>query len=321
MKDATARLLTYAKEFYLSGERELDQQTNFALMQAVLKFHDAVEYCVRAVVEEHAVSHNRNAGLLPLMKSVDKAIPSKKLPLASQVDFLNATRGKIKHHASVPSLDDTQRCRIHARDFLDQTASDYLGVEFASVSRLLLIEDLVVRGHLQAADERRLQGDYLEAMIEVKKAFHLARPSERTFMSEHAPFRHGLSISGFADIQEIRRPLEEMLRRISELEDQVSLVMMGVDVLQLRRFEEITPHFEFYFNGTCSILWDDSLALTAEIVQEAQAYVVDMTLIWQRMGVVGNRPDWPQFRHRPWRVLREEDWHYANQPPDAAKEP
>lgn len=320
MKEATSRLLAYSKEFFLSGERELDQNTSIAYMQAVLKFHDAVEYCVRAIVEEYSVSHDRNADLLPLMKSVDKAIPQKKLPLASQMDFLNTTRGKIKHHASVPSFEDTQRCRLHARDFLEKTTADYLGVDFPSVSRLLLVEDLNVRRHLEVADEKRIEGDYLEAMIEAKKAFYLARPSERTFVSKDTFFSGFFLTSGFRDIRELREPIEKIANRINELEDDVALLMMGVDVLELRRFEEITPHFAFYANGGCSISWDDSVVLTGEMVQEAIGYVVDMTLLWQRMGVVGNRPEWPQYRHRSWREVRRENWHYASRSPATTDE-
>lgn len=316
MKEATSRLLAYSKEFFLSGERELDQNTSIAYMQAVLKFHDAVEYCVRAIVEEYNVSHDRNADLLPLMKSVNKAISKKKLPLVSQIDFLNTTRGKIKHHASVPSFEDTQRCRLHARDFLEQTTADYLGVDFPSVSRLLLVEDLNVRRHLEMADEKRIEGDYLEAMIEAKKAFYLARPSERTFVSKDTFFSGFHLTRGFRDIRELREPIERMVRRINELEDNVALLMMGVDVLELRRFEEITPHFTFFGkNGGCSILWDDSLVLTEEMVREAISYVVDMTLLWERMGVVGNRPGRPQYLRKPWREVRRENWHYAGSLP------
>jgi hypothetical protein len=90
--------------------------------------------------------------------------------------------------------------------------------------------------------------------------------------------------------------------------------------LELQRFEEITPHFFFSTNGGCSISWDDSVVLTGEMVQEAMGYVVDMTLLWQRMGVVGNRPEQPQYRRRLWREVRREDWHYASRPPSTPDE-
>ena len=179
MKETTSKLLAYSKEFFLSGKRELNQDTSMAYMQAVLKFHDAVEFCVRAIIEEYQVNHDRNSDLFTLMKCVNKSIPDKSLPLASQMDFLNTARAKIKHHASVPSIEDTQRCHIHTKDFLEQVTEDYLDTDFLSVSRLLLIKDPIVRQHLEEADKQRNEGDYLEALIEVKKAFYSARPSAR----------------------------------------------------------------------------------------------------------------------------------------------
>jgi len=318
MKEATYRLLAYSKEFFISGEREFAQNTSMAYMQAVLKFHDAVEYCVRAIIEEYNVNHDRNLDLLPLMKCINQSISTKKLPRASQMDFLNATRGKIKHHASVPSFEDAQRCRLHARDFLEQATQEYLGISFLSVSRLLLVEDRFVRQCLEIADKKYKEGDYLEALIQVKKAFHAARPSDRIFVSKDPFFSGFFLTSDFHDIRELRQPIEKIVNKIDELEESVALLMMGVDVLKLRRFEEITPHFTFYASGSCSILWDDSIVPTGEMVEEAMDYVVDMTLLWQHKGVVGNRPEHTHKPWKPWREIRREDWHYAriNPPSD-----
>jgi hypothetical protein len=321
MKEATSRLLVFSKEFFISGEQELDQNTSFSRMQAVLKFHDSVEYCVRAIIEEHAVNHDKNAPLFNLMKSVDKALASKELPLASQMDFLNTTRANVKHYASIPSPDDTRRCYLYAMDFLKQTTINYLDIDFLSVSRLLLIENLNVRRHLELADEKRKEGDYLEALIDIKKAFYRARPSNCMFVSQDV-FSSGPSLTfGLHDIREFREPIEKLDRRINELEDNVALLLMGADVMKLRRFEEITPHFTFTGNGGCIIYWDDSVALTEELTQEAANYVVDMTLLWERMGVVGNHPVGPQYPTRkPWRKVRREEWFYIDGSPATTDE-
>ena len=302
MKEITLRLLGYAKEFFVAGERDLEQNTNMAYMQAVLKFHDAVEYCVRTIIEEYNVNHDRNADLFSLMKSVNQSIPDKKLPLASQMDFLNATRAKIKHHASIPSVDDSQRCRLNAREFLEQAAKDYLGMDFRSVSRLLLVENPIVRQNLKAANQKRKEGDYLEALILIKKAFYAARPSTRVFLLGEplSSLTHDLG-----DIRELRAPIEKIVDKIRKLEERVALSLMGVDVLKSKRFEEITPHFVFTY-GSTSILWDDSVLPTEEIVEEAATYVIDIILLWQRMGLVGIEPKWPYWERKQFREIRQE---------------
>jgi hypothetical protein len=186
MKETALQLLAYCKEFFVNGERELEQNTNMARMQAVLKFHDSVEYCVRAIIEEYKVNHDRNLDLIPLMKCIERSITDKTLPLLSQMDFLNTTRGKIKHHASVPSAEDAHRCHLYTKDFLERVSKDYLGVDFASVSRLVLIKNARIRSLLENAEKKRRGGDYIGALARVKVAFENARPSDQTFLSKES---------------------------------------------------------------------------------------------------------------------------------------
>jgi len=314
IKETSSRLLAYSKEFFDGGERELEQNTNMAYMQAVLKLHDAVEYCVRAIIEEFNVNHDRNLDLMPLMKCINKNITSKTLPFASQIDFLNTTRGKIKHHASVPSLEDVQRCRLYAKDFLDQVTQNYFGMNFFSISRVLLIEDINIRKYLESAETKIKESDYLEALILVKKAFYCARPSNHIFISDDPFFSKFFLTSYLHDIPELEAPIEKIVNKVKEIEENVALLMMGIDVLKLERFEEITPHFDFYFNGECSIIWNDSIIPTIEIVEEAINYVIDMTLLWQRKGVVGSRPEWKQLHTKSSNQsheVRREKWYHT----------
>ncbi len=315
MKDTTSKLLAHSKEFYISGELELEQNTNMAYMQATLKFHDAIEYCVRAIIEEYTINHDRNLDLIPLMKCINNAIPNKKLPFASQMDFLNTTRGKIKHHASIPSFEDVQRCRLNARDFLEKVTIEYFGINFLSVSRLLLIENSNVRQYLEDADDMINKGEYLEALIQIKKAFYLARPSDRTFINKDNFFTGFFLTSGFRNIPEFKKPIEKIIQKLNEIEENITLLMMGIDILKLRRFEEITPHFYFVMGGEYSLLihWDDAILPSEELAKEASNYVVDMTILWQRKGVVGHRPDFVSMNNQSgnsWREVRRERWSY-----------
>ena len=259
-------------------------------MQSILKFHDAIEYCVRAIIEENNISHDRNADLLPLMKTVNKDSSEKQLPLLSQMDFLNATRGKIKHHASIPSSEDTQRCEVYARDFLEQVFHSYFGIPFSSINRNILVENQAIRTHLEKAEQEKDSENLLEALIEIKKAFYLARPSDETVSSKPSHFSSFFLTSKIRDIPEIQQPLEKIIDQINVLDNNVALVMMGIDVIELRRFEHITPQFIFFAGGSCSIRWNDSITPTVELFDEAMNYALDMVLFWQRKGILANRP-------------------------------
>lgn len=308
MKETALQLLAYCKEFFVNGERELEQNTNMARMQAVLKFHDSVEYCVRAIIEEYKVNHDRNLDLIPLMKCIERSITDKTLPLLSQMDFLNTTRGKIKHHASVPSAEDTHRCHLYTKDFLERVSKDYLGVDFASVSRLVLIKNARIRSLLENAEKKRRGGDYIGALARVKVAFENARPSDQTFLSKESLSKNlDYALRRIhREMGELLRPIVQIADRIAELEQAVALLMMGVDILKLRRFQEITPIVSTTLSGIRQISWDPSHEPDNQMTMEAIEYVIDMILVWQSMGVVGDRPG---FKRTKWfGMVREEKW-------------
>lgn len=318
MKATTTRLLAHSKEFFISGESELEQKNAMAYMQAVLKFHDAVEFCLRAIIEEHTLNHDRNALLKNLIKIIDTDLAPKKLPLASQMDFLNTTRGKIKHHASIPSFEDVQRCHLNTEEFLRKVVEDYFGRSFLSISRVLLVEDPTVRQYLGDAEKEAEKGEYLEALILIKKAFYVAQPAETIFVSRDGSFNANYISRLFRDMPEIKEQIKTMVDKIvekfNELESKVALLMMGIDVLKLQRFEEITPQFSpsfFFFRGSkypLYISWNDNIIPTGELVKEASNYVIDMTLLWQNKGIVGHRTDTHFNRRRLQREVREEVW-------------
>jgi hypothetical protein len=134
-----------------------------------------------------------------------------------------------------------------------------------SVSRLLLIEDLNVRQYLEEAENMINRGEYLEALIQIKKAFYVGQPSERTFINKDDFFTGFFLTSGFRNMPELKKPIEKIVDKINEMEKNMSLLMMGIGVLKLRRFEEITPHFYFvmgeysliiHWNNKCSSIHD-----------------------------------------------------------------
>lgn len=311
MKDETSRLLAYSKEFFISGEHELEQNTNLANMQAILKFHDAVEFCVRAIIEEFNVNHNRNDDLGDLIKCINKQLAAKSLPLSSQIDFLNTTRGKVKHHASVPSSEDVQRCGATAKSFLEQATKEYLSADFLSVSRLLLISQKQVKDNLLAAQAICNDGDYLEALILIRKAFDRARPSDRTFISEDAFFTSFLLTQGLGGTNQLKEAIRKIVDSVKDLRRTVALIMLGVDVLKLRRFEEITPRLTYFANGDVGIYWYEERVATREMVDEAMSFTIDSALFWERNGVIGHRPalftPLSEVKHKGREVRRERD--------------
>ena len=129
------------------------------------------------------------------------------------------------------------------------------------------------------------------------------------------PFFHPFFMThGLGGSEPIKEAISKIIVKINKLEANLTLVMEGMDIVELRRFEEITPQFIYTATG-CSIYWPDSITPTDDMVKEAFGYVTDMVMLWERKGIIGSKgnkskgPSYTQWQEQKWREIRVEKWH------------
>lgn len=312
MKSRTVELLTYAKAFYYRGAAECLPDTDVSNMSAILSFHDALEFCVRAIIEEESVSHGSGETLLKLIESVDKHYKTigspLRLPLASQINGLNTTRNNAKHHATPPHSAATQNAKVHTLAFLENTVSDFFGLTFDTISQVALVKDAGIRGLLEKAEEAIASGDYLDALIWTKQSYTEAKPSDGIYLRRNffAPMfisrpsvssstfgsfdRHASDMKSIASsIGDICTSLEHVKREMAETRENLALMMMGVDFARLQRFVETTPHLTFEQNNQYEVYWEENVTATREMATEAFQFALEMIRKWEEAGVLGIR--------------------------------
>lgn len=308
MDKITSDLLIYSKAFCERAEREYQQATSVGFMMAVMNMQDAVEFCQVAIMHENHIPVEQQDNHKTRFKKINTVLAPKSLPLESQMDFLNVTRGKVKHHASVPSDKDTEKCMVYGRDFLEQVFQLYFAVSVMSMSKAILIEDAIIRNLMEEAQRMLDAKDLFEAMVNVKKAFVLAQPSELHFVKSETfhsiPFlgqprlnnsfvrvggdRNGSDIRILGEsIDEIAAALKSTHRRIEFLEKLVASTMMGIDRLRYLQFEQTTPILLWTTPNEWEILWSDEIELTEATARENFNFAMEMVLLWQEKGVLG----------------------------------
>jgi len=179
MDRSTANLLLYTKAFCLQAEEEHRRGGPIAAMLAVMHAQDAVEFSLNALARDNRVAQQKSDTIESLRKRVNdqlKLAGKPALPLEPDVDFLTATRNKIKHSASQPSDPDAQRCLDIARRFLEAVFTDHFAVAFASFSLSDLVEDARIRRHLKDATAAAAAGRPNDAVLAAAKALNLAKP-------------------------------------------------------------------------------------------------------------------------------------------------
>jgi hypothetical protein len=344
MKQTSNNLLVYSRASFLRGVKEHGGHTSFNNMQAVLSLHDAVEFCLRAITEEFDIRLMQNDSLMQLFSVIDKHFeppnPVRKLPRPTQIRFLDATRGKVKHHASVPSPEDTKQCLLHSTAFLEQVCPDYFEVPFERISLVSLIEDESLRHLLYKAEQRIADQQFLEALVFAKLAYRNGRPSAELFLgrehwtrnSFHFGFRPNITIrassgsmmrgdhreihidtSGISSaIQEASTradaTVEVVKSKVERLEQALVHMMIGSDVLAAKRFEEITPRLSFQA-GYPVYYWIKGKEATLQMAQEALTYSTETILRWQDMGAL-------QSQQTAQAAYSYEDWEEFSLPED-----
>ena len=351
MKETSNNLLVYSRASYLRAAEEQKRRASFNNMQAVLSLHDAVEFCVRAITEEYDVSCGPRDSLMELFRNVDKNFeqqqPVKKLPRSSQIQFLDATRGKVKHHASIPSQQDTDQCFLHATNFLELVSQDYFQTPFEHLSLIALVHDEDQRGLLYKAETYIAEKQYLYALAAAKLAYVKGLPSAELFLGPQdyrgpfggsSFFHPNVSIRATSgslgrgslqdihvDASSVARAIQEAVNRgenataavrekVSSLEKALVVMMAGGDVLAVKRFEESTPRVHLQYNREPRYSWLKDKKATVQIAQEALEYSTGMLLRWQDMGVF-------QSKKTQQRIYSYDDWEQIEIPNDALTPP
>ena len=342
MKETTNNLLRYSRATYLRAVEEQKRLFSFNNMQAILGFHDAVEFCLRAITEEFDINLPQNDSVMEIFSVIEKQLgqqqPPRKLPRRTQIRFLDSARGKVKHHASVPSMEDTKECFLHTKLFLEQVSPDYFQVPFEHISLTALVHSVNLRELLYKAEQQIVEKEYVKSLAFSKIAYTKGQPAADLFLgpdnhwrnfrshSVHTPSIPIRASSGFGSrnqqqiyidtsgisqaIRESTREAQEIVNaviaKVDRLERAVVHMMIGGDVLAAKRFEEITPHILFRANKfDCH--WRSGKEATENMAQEALEYSTQMILRWQDMGVI-------QSKRSPQETYAVGDWEEIDLP-------
>jgi hypothetical protein len=314
----TGDLLVLSKSFCLKAEEEFRQKTHINLMLSVMNMQDAVEFCLSALTNDHGISVTFNDKFGEIRKKINDKLQPRKLPLETQIDFLNNARGKVKHHGSIPSEQDAEKCIIYGRDFLESVFRDCFNVDFDCFSLVSLVTDGKLRSWLEQAEKeiaKETEDGYLEALILIKNAYLVASPRSEALLNRNGIHRFsGLLHTGEAPSVQTVKILQAIVDKIALVEDAILPLLSDVNLQELKYFERITPNYQFYSGAggwRKVIRWNKNTPLTKTATNEALSFALKTILKWQEAGLVRagykdrNAPI--DSKLSEWITIREED--------------
>lgn len=285
----TARRLVLAKQLYLHGLEHSKQLDAINKMIAVHNFHNAIEIVLRAVISQFDINSQADElGFMALVRAI-KNHPEfkqqgKRLKDIANLDKLNKLRTLVQHDASEPPTGTMEQWRVLTAQFLEDASQTYFGIAFDGLSPLDFISDELIRDSLKLSLDHLRSGNLRQSIRLSKATFQLAEAALIEFLPSHG-------IIPTTDDGYTRALLESVQEHSREAKYFAILLWSGVNPIDLKRLESITPDIQFSETGNTLSSWSRE-APNRETTEWINRFVVDTLIHWQSIGIEISLKEW-----------------------------
>jgi hypothetical protein len=221
---------------------------------------------------------------------------------------LHDYRNLVQHQGTVPSLQDVDRQRFRATDFIGWVTRGFFDRELHEVSRAILIKDKDVRNSVEEAEQSLVAGDLTSAAEKLSIAFEAAR---HAFRSDQ-PFSSQKSIRGFdvsnavsdlkrsfqaagrgipiLNLRHLEQLLQTLVLRSDRVEDRLEALSLGAEASDYAWFRNRFPRAHGPYNqGQWHVSWPtgSERLFTPEEVMRGMEFVTTVALHWQQFPSPG----------------------------------
>jgi len=276
--------LIYSK-YLLNRARLLQQEGNeLACAEAILTAHDSVEMLIRVIAE--FVNAKQSERFMEQLRLIEKET-GKEPPCMAAMDRLNHLRVSFKHKGNLPHPANVAELMPSVTDFCPAVTSQYLGLDYETVSLAELIQNAGARAKVKEAEAAKTADKIRDAICALRMAFDILHDEAREKCKsilirgvdapgfEFLP-RVGKAISSLAKIFK----LEALTLAVHQLVETVNGMLLGIEPAKFRRFSEITP-FPSYrgFQRNVEYLWRPKRPeLRPEDFDFCHEFVIDFAL-------------------------------------------
>ena len=280
------RRLTLPRTLFREARVALSNHGPYAAGMATSLLQDSVETFLRIVVEYGRIDVKDVAPFGDLVGKIgDKyeVVVEHK----AAISRLNRARVAFKHHGLTVSKEDAFGFVTAVDAFLAEVSSNIWEIDFRSVSLISQLGHRRTENWLHKASELAKTGDYGGSISCASKAMAIfwsygsrwTDPWQRSLLHLHDDLELGVSMDLFSLVEEI-----ESIRM------HLDLMMQGVDIVDYRRFRELTP--TVYISDKNTIVMADEYPLREDRQPSKQSahFCIDF-VIESALMILSNRPN------------------------------
>lgn len=294
---ARSKRLAFAKYLYGGARERLQSPSELAAADALLRLHDSVEVFQAVVLDKFGLPKKQRGGFMEFWQQVEsetKYMP----PYQDRFRALNDMRAALKHHATLPNLEELRELVAVVPSFFDGVASKLLNVDFQSVSLADWIENSDVREHIKHGNAGIVSGDYPRAVSEFAQAFTILDGERNAglppyLISTIGLFRHERIRSGDVELalkkavrdqtpEGVSKLFQRLQAQIDELKEVIDALVWGTDLQRYKRFKYLTPIVNRAASGVMEVIQHRQLPLAEDDAHFCLQFVLDTALSIQR---------------------------------------
>jgi hypothetical protein len=279
------RRLTIVKYLYtqaLEQERKGGPLTGLAL----LPLHDAVELFLQVAAEAAAETHSltmtskQRTDFMEYWTAFSAAgLP---LPYEQRMRRFNTARVEVKHRGLLPIQQQIEEFRSDVKNFLVDATPKVFQLEFDSISLSSLVRSDGVRSELQAAETAAEAGQFVEALEQAAKAFHLSLRQYRWFetprLFDPTDTAHELSRRARPGFGAYTRSIKEVAEMGESLGEAITILAYHLDYDGYRYLRTYGPVIDIVGLGGMAPRWTQEPTTDRSIVDRCVAFAVDAAL-------------------------------------------
>jgi len=281
----TIRRISLARHLFQLGTSALRSSNDLHLFGAVNLLQDAVEAFLIAVGDFVRAEIDQNTKFDKYFVGINSQIQPKELPFKSKLLRLNRMRVDAKHHGIQPARDECDRVAVSVREFFDEVSSSVLGVNFATISAVDLLDEGEIKEVLLEAKTARENNDLMNCIVGCRKAIYL----EFEHKYDIAKFKDGEPkglFAAFSDAPYYARNKEYIEKNVRDPTDFIvldhstmdqELLKKGVDTTAFWNIWRLTP--EIYRTPDKEwIVKNDFDKLDDKLLADKTDYVLSTTI-------------------------------------------
>lgn len=231
--------LVLIKTLYRLGLEQSKRSKPFCWF-CVLTFHDTIELFLELVAEHLGVSKQlRDLKfskywdiITPELKQIGKGELTQRI----QMEKLNEARTAFKHHGTPPSTSIIEKFRVDVTNFLEENTFSIFEVKFAEVSLIDLIQCKEAKTNLNEAKRLLQKGRKEDAIDKIVIAFHQLVDDYENRKRDS----YGRSPFFSSYLYPPTLSLEDSARALNELQENMKILILGLDFRKCIRFKSLT---------------------------------------------------------------------------------